>query len=47
MDALERILSWSNGTAQEVPFQPGIEATINQPWQAILMQVAQAIDELQ
>ncbi|MHA3773982.1 DUF4388 domain-containing protein [Verrucomicrobiota bacterium sgz303538] len=45
MTALEAILKWRNGTAHEQAPEPATAETFDQPWQSILMEVAQAVDE--
>jgi DNA-binding NarL/FixJ family response regulator len=43
--ALQEIFSWRRGNVRESAADPNVVATIECPWQSLLMQVAQAADE--
>jgi len=43
--ALEAVFSWQKGIARELPRDFGISETITTPWQTLVMQMAQAVDE--
>ncbi len=45
LPALREIFSWRKGTAREFPPENPPPATINTPWQSLVMEVAQAVDE--
>ncbi len=44
--AFRRILSWKSGTFENLPPEPGRERTILKPANALLLEVAQAMDEV-
>jgi CheY-like chemotaxis protein len=44
--AFHRILEWKSGTFENLPAEPNRERTINKPANALLLEVAQAIDEI-
>lgn len=43
--SLETIFSWEKGIARELPRDQSAPQTIDTPWQSLMMQVAQAVDE--
>ena len=44
--AFRRILEWKSGTFENLPAEPGRERTITKPANALLLEAAQAIDEI-
>jgi CheY-like chemotaxis protein len=44
--AFRRILEWKSGTFETLPAEPGRERTIHKPVNALLLETAQAMDEL-
>jgi CheY-like chemotaxis protein len=44
--AFRRILAWRSGTFENLPPEPGRERTINKPVNALLLESAQAMDEI-
>src|SRR5579859_4255553 len=44
--AFRRILEWKSGTFENLPTEPGRERTINKSANALLLEVAQALDEV-
>jgi CheY-like chemotaxis protein len=44
--AFRRILEWKSGTFENLPTEPGRERTINKPANALLLEAAQAMDEI-
>ena len=44
--ALQRILGWKSGTFENLPAEPGRERTITKPLNALLLETAQAMDEI-
>jgi DNA-binding NarL/FixJ family response regulator len=45
VDAVHEIVAWKRGQVSEQPGQPLTEATIEVPWQTVLMNAAQQLDE--
>jgi len=45
-NAFRRILEWKSGTFENLPTEPGRERTINKPANALLLEAAQAMDEI-
>jgi CheY-like chemotaxis protein len=45
-EAFRQILGWKSGTFENLPAEPGRERTINKPANALLLEAAQAIDEI-
>jgi len=43
--AFRRILSWKAGTFENLPAEPGRERTIHKPFNALLLETAQVLDE--
>jgi hypothetical protein len=44
--AFRKILEWKSGTFENLPVEPGRERTITKPANALLLEAAQAIDEI-
>src|SRR5260370_16140955 len=44
--AFRRILEWKSGTFENLPAEPGRERTITKPANALLLEAAQALDEI-
>jgi CheY-like chemotaxis protein len=45
-NAFRRILEWKSGTFENLPAEPGRERTITKPANALLLEAAQALDEI-
>jgi hypothetical protein len=45
-NAFRRILEWKSGTFENLPAEPGHERTITKPANALLLEAAQAMDEV-
>jgi CheY-like chemotaxis protein len=43
--AFRRILSWKSGTFENLPVEPGRERTITKPFNALMLETAQVMDE--